>query len=158
MGLLSLQFPSQKHLWGHELFIFIINASRSVKRILEINLESVIFIKKVQRKKNSFSFIKFKKKKFRKLNFFLKGDNRIWTGDRGVADLCLTTWLCRLKLFDYSIHKYFRQLLNKRFMKMTPTGIEPVLPPWKGDVLTAWPWSQNKIFVPLFHIYKKLPE
>ena len=24
---------------------------------------------------------------------------------------------------------------------MTPTGIEPVLPPWKGDVLTAWPWS-----------------
>ena len=26
---------------------------------------------------------------------------------------------------------------------MTPTGIEPVLPPWKGDVLTAWPWSQR---------------
>ena len=26
---------------------------------------------------------------------------------------------------------------------MTPTGIEPVLPPWKGDVLTAWPWSHN---------------
>ena len=25
---------------------------------------------------------------------------------------------------------------------MTPTGIEPVLPPWKGDVLTAWPWSR----------------
>ena len=25
--------------------------------------------------------------------------------------------------------------------EMTPTGIEPVLPPWKGDVLTAWPWS-----------------
>ena len=24
---------------------------------------------------------------------------------------------------------------------MTPTGIEPVLPPWKGDVLTAWPRS-----------------
>ena len=22
---------------------------------------------------------------------------------------------------------------------VTPTGIEPVLPPWKGDVLTAWP-------------------
>ena len=28
------------------------------------------------------------------------------------------------------------------FLQMTPTGIEPVLPPWKGDVLTAWPWSQ----------------
>ena len=26
---------------------------------------------------------------------------------------------------------------------MTPTGIEPVLPPWKGDVLTAWPWSRS---------------
>ena len=49
-----------------------------------------------------------------------KGANQIWTGDRGVADLCLTTWLWR---------------------QMTPTGIEPVLPPWKGDVLTAWPWS-----------------
>ena len=24
-------------------------------------------------------------------------------------------------------------------ISMTPTGIEPVLPPWKGDVLTAWP-------------------
>ena len=26
--------------------------------------------------------------------------------------------------------------------QMTPTGFEPVLPPWKGDVLTAWPWGQ----------------
>ena len=26
-------------------------------------------------------------------------------------------------------------------LQMTPTGIEPVLPPWKGDVLTAWPRS-----------------
>ena len=30
---------------------------------------------------------------------------------------------------------------------MTPTGIEPVLPPWKGDVLTAWP--RSLIFCPL---------
>ena len=29
------------------------------------------------------------------------------------------------------------------FTQMTPTGIEPVLPPWKGDVLTAWPRSQK---------------
>ena len=32
---------------------------------------------------------------------------------------------------------------------MTPTGIEPVLPPWKGDVLTAWPrshWCLEKRF------------
>ena len=24
---------------------------------------------------------------------------------------------------------------------VTPTGFEPVLPPWKGDVLTTWPWG-----------------
>ena len=24
---------------------------------------------------------------------------------------------------------------------MTPRGFEPLLPPWKGGVLTAWPWS-----------------
>ena len=28
-------------------------------------------------------------------------------------------------------------------LQVTPTGIEPVLPPWKGDVLTAWPRSQK---------------
>ena len=38
--------------------------------------------------------------------------------DNGVADRCLTTWLLRHN------HKY--ALLN---LKMTPTGIEPVLPP-----------------------------
>ncbi len=26
---------------------------------------------------------------------------------------------------------------------MTRTGIEPVLPPWKGGVLTAWPTGQQ---------------
>ena len=25
---------------------------------------------------------------------------------------------------------------------VTPTGIEPMSPPWKGDVLTAWPRGQ----------------
>ena len=28
---------------------------------------------------------------------------------------------------------------------VTPTGLEPMLPPWKGGVLTAWPWG---------HLYK----
>ena len=32
--------------------------------------------------------------------------------------------------------------IQLHFVQMTPTGIEPVLPPWKGDVLTAWPRSQ----------------
>ena len=26
---------------------------------------------------------------------------------------------------------------------VTPTGIEPMSPPWKGDVLTAWPRGQK---------------
>ena len=41
-----------------------------------------------------------------------RGDNQIRTGDKGVADPCLTAWLCRHIIF-----------------LMTPTGIEPVLPP-----------------------------
>ena len=28
---------------------------------------------------------------------------------------------------------------------MTRTGLEPVLPPWKGGVLTAWPTGQDNI-------------
>ena len=28
--------------------------------------------------------------------------------------------------------------------KMTRTGFEPVLPPWKGGVLTAWPTGHYK--------------
>ena len=39
-------------------------------------------------------------------------------------------------------------------IKMTPTGIEPVLPPWKGDVLTAWPRS---LILFLFLIWKNSP-
>ena len=31
-------------------------------------------------------------------------------------------------------------------LQMTPTGIEPVLPPWKGDVLTAWPRGHTLLF------------
>ena len=30
---------------------------------------------------------------------------------------------------------------------MTPRGIEPLLPPWKGGVLTAWPRSHIKFYV-----------
>ena len=29
------------------------------------------------------------------MRFLFRGDNKIRTGARGVADLCLTTWLCR---------------------------------------------------------------
>ena len=30
------------------------------------------------------------------------------------------------------------------FYSMTPRGFEPLIPPWKGGVLTAWPWSRIK--------------
>ena len=45
--------------------------------------------------------------------------------NRGVADLCLTTWLLRRTLYYIII---FSEKC-KHFSKMTPTGIEPVLPP-----------------------------
>ena len=42
----------------------------------------------------------------------------------------------------------------KNITRVTPTGIEPVLPPWKGDVLTAWPRS---LILFLFLIRKNSP-
>ena len=30
---------------------------------------------------------------------------------------------------------------------VTPTGFEPMLPPWKGDVLTAWPRGLIKFYI-----------
>ena len=41
---------------------------------------------------------------------------------------------------------------------VTPRGFEPLLPPWKGGVLTAWPWSLIKLIrmnrqVVLFYSY-----
>ena len=49
-------------------------------------------------------------------------------------------------LSDYSDK---RTLFWESF-SVTPTGIEPVLPPWKGDVLTAWPWSHISVTVLCF--------
>ena len=52
-------------------------------------------------------------------------------------------------LSDYSDK---RTLFWESF-SVTPTGIEPVLPPWKGDVLTAWPRS-HILFI---NVDKKTP-
>ena len=87
--------------------------------------------------------IRFRQKRSQNINSEIqRGANRIWTGDNGVADRGLTTWLSR------HIIK-----LSSPFW-MTPTGIEPVLPPWKGDVLTAWPRS---LILFLFLIWKNSP-
>ena len=35
---------------------------------------------------------------------------------------------------------------------VTPRGFEPLLPPWKGGVLTAWPWSLiSSLFTSLYN-------
>ena len=50
--------------------------------------------------------------------------------------ILLPKYIPRIQICQYFISLY---------SWMTPTGIEPVLPPWKGDVLTAWPRSRSMI-------------
>ena len=45
-------------------------------------------------------------------------------------------WPTELKVRDINI-----SCKHLAYFEMTPTGIGPVLPPWKGDVLTSWPRS-----------------
>ena len=40
---------------------------------------------------------------------------------------------------------------------VTPTRFELVLPPWKGDVLTAWPWGLILLYAFYFVITRKTP-
>ena len=56
----------------------------------------------------------------------------------------ITCWLQISCSANWATSAYDLWLLTQRIavLKMTPTGFEPVLPPWKGDVLTAWPWSR----------------
>ena len=53
-----------------------------------------------------------------------KGGNRIWTGDKGFADLCLTTWLYRHERIKSS--------------KIGVAGFEPAHHGIKTRCLTAW--------------------
>ena len=39
---------------------------------------------------------------------------------------------------------------------VTPTGIEPMSPPWKGDVLTSWP--RGLILKELNHLFSSFGE
>ena len=49
----------------------------------------------------------------------------------------ITCWLQISCSANWATSAYITNILYS----VTPTGIEPVLPPWKGDVLTAWPRS-----------------
>ena len=54
----------------------------------------------------------------------------------------ITCWLQISCSANWATSAYLPQLITASQKLVTPTGIEPVLPPWKGDVLTAWPWSR----------------
>lgn len=75
------------------------------------------------------------------------GGNRIWTGDKGFADLCLTTWLCRHKYIGAEDGIRTRDPhLGKvvfyhwtTFAKMAGlAGFEPTHDGTKNRCLTAW--------------------
>ena len=53
---------------------------------------------------------------------YQEGGNRIWTGDEGFADLCLTTWLYR----------------HQNIKKTGVAGFEPTNDGVKVRCLTAW--------------------
>ena len=53
----------------------------------------------------------------------------------------ITCWLQISCSANWATSAYITNILYS----VTPTGIEPVLPPWKGDVLTAWPRSRSII-------------
>ena len=57
--------------------------------------------------------------------------DRTWTGNL----LITNQLLCQLS------HNGILDDITHLWIAMTPTGFEPVLPPWKGGVLTTWPWS-----------------
>ena len=56
---------------------------------------------------------------------------------QGVATLARTRWV---QVNPYELVKQQkRQDKILSFLLVTRTGLEPMLPPWKGGVLTAWP-------------------
>ena len=87
------------------------------------------------RKNESWRMNSTKKKPFSPENGFFGGDTRIWTGDQGFADPCLTTWLCRRILLYVS-------LVKKRTLKIVLSvlwsgwrGSNSLPPPWQGGAL-----------------------
>ena len=55
-------------------------------------------------------------------------------------------------LYQYFANCYFFHKNKKisaillRLKVVVPRGIEPLIPPWKGGVLTAWPWDHVPTF------------
>ena len=63
-----------------------------------------------------------------------RGANQIWTGDRGVADLCLTTWLWRHALRTVKYNKYVRWSQENLYVKIQDLH----LPEWLWCAAVSW--------------------
>ena len=93
-----------------------------------------------------------------KLSFFIMIEKAKWTfrdsnpGPTGYEPVALTNWakgpkyLIKVKADDRT--RTDNLLITNQLLcqlshigEMTPRGFGPLLPPWKGDVLTAWPRS-----------------
>ena len=76
----------------------------------------------------------------------MKADERT----RTVNLLITNQLLCQLSHIGMSLLSCFLFLFLLSLM--TPRGFEPLLPPWKGGVLTAWPWSLiSSLFTSLYN-------
>ena len=58
------------------------------------------------------------------------------------SQLLFSFYVNSVSSIPWSRHKKTTPVWGCCFLVVTPTRIELVLPPWKGDVLTAWPRSR----------------
>ena len=104
----SLYFENDQTEYHVNIFVYHCNKNDSYCKLYCISPLTLHLLKK-QKKSEKTRFPDSK-----------KGDNQIRTGDRGVADLCLTTWLCRhiqlISSFYYIISKEISQY-TKTFRK-----------------------------------------
>ena len=67
-----------------------------------------------------------------------------WISAHYICEICSKH---RLLIHIFRIFFYFRAQKKSQDTsqdQMTPTRFELVIPPWKGGVLTAWPWRQRE--------------
>ena len=104
-------------------------------------LETAIFSEEWREKSEKIRVQKETTTFCRKLSFLFGGATQTWTGDKGVADPCLTTWLWRRK---YLILKSKRRNLTHVSLKFWSgrRDSNSRRSPWQGDAL---PLSHSRI-------------
>ena len=61
------------------------------------------------------------------------------------------------KVYSMRMSLLDRMIISNMYLMVTPPGIEPGLPPWKGDVFTAWPRGHKGSFAYInFELYINL--